>query len=65
MHAVVAEPVSAIQPLNQFLPTRLPQRRVDLRLLKSEHARQCLDPGAVAETGKLLQCMLRFSRQAT
>ena len=64
LNAVVDEPVGARQALDQFLTNGLPQSRVDLLLRSPEDDRKHRDLGDVSETGKLLQRLLRFGRQA-
>ena len=60
LHAVVDEPVGAVQPLDQLLTHRLPQSRVDLLLRGPENDRKRRDLGDVAEAGQQLQRFLRF-----
>ena len=64
LHPVVDEPVEARQALDQLESDRLPQSRVDLILRGPEHDRERRDVSDIAETGELLQRLLRFVRQA-
>jgi hypothetical protein len=64
-HPVVDKPVGAVQTLNQLLTDGLPQRRLDLLRRGPENDRKHRDLGDVAETGKKLQRLLRFGREAS
>ncbi len=64
LDTVVHETVSALEALDQLQADRLPQVRVDLLLGRSAHERERRSVGAAAETGELLQPLLRPRRQA-
>ena len=64
LDTVVHKSVAALQALDQLQANRLPQVRVDLLLGRSVHERERRSVGAAAETGELLQRLLRPRRQA-
>ena len=63
LHAVVHEPVGAIETLDQLKTSRLPQIRVDLLFRYPVHERECRDLGAVAKASQRQQGLPRLAGQ--
>src|SRR5215510_13135108 len=57
------ELVGAIQLFEKSLPEAFPESRLHLLLRSVENGRERRDLGEISETGHLLQCRLRLSRQ--
>src|ERR1700747_2204906 len=61
---VVDKTIGALVTHNISKPERLPQGQVDLLIRSPMSGTKRGDLGTVSKTGQLLQCLLRFRRQA-